>query len=341
MRPRLVDIAQACGVSEATVSRVLNDRPGVGEGTRTAVLEAARDLGRDLVGSAALRDELVGVLIPDLENPVFAHWAERIEAELFERGAGALLATRARTAEREGEIFARFVRAGAQGVIVVSGHHAQERGGVGHYRALVNEGLSLSLVNGVRADIDASFVSTDDAHAVRVACAHLRELGHAAIGLAMGDEHTWPVRQKVATFEELISDAPSPARTITYTDFSYAGGYQAARELVERGCTAILCGSDVMAAGALEGVRSLGLEVPEDVSVVGYDDAQWAGLTNPPLTTVRQGIPEMARAAVRAVLAGRGSSRRPVRTELAIRPQLIVRGSTAAAPATATASSLR
>lgn len=332
MGTRLIDIARRADVSEATVSRVLNGRPGVNEATRAVVVEAARELGRDLSGSPAVREELVGVLVPDLENPIFAQWVERIEAELFERGAGALFATRARTAVREQEVFERFVRTGARAVIVVSGHHAQEEGPLEHYRALSAQGLALVLVNGVQPDLDATFVSTDEDHAVRIAAAHVRELGHTALGLAMGDEHTWPVRRKVRTFEELIAHGGSPARDIAFTDFSYAGGYQAARELVGRGCTGILCGSDVMAAGALEGVRSLGRSVPQDVSVVGYDDAQWAALTAPGLTTVRQAVPEMARAAVRAALQGGQGSRRPQRGELVMRPQLIVRGSTAAAP---------
>ncbi len=87
-----------------------------------------------------------------------------------------------------------------------------------------------------------------------------------------------------------------------------------------------------MAAGALEGVRSLGLAVPRDVSVVGYDDVFWASLTNPPLTTVRQAVGSIARAAVRTALGGGEDSSRPARTEVVVPQQLIVRGSTAAAP---------
>jgi DNA-binding LacI/PurR family transcriptional regulator len=87
-----------------------------------------------------------------------------------------------------------------------------------------------------------------------------------------------------------------------------------------------------MAAGALEGVRSQGLAVPRDVSVVGYDDVFWASLTDPPLTTVRQAVGSIARAAVRTALGGGEDSRRPARTEVVFRPQLVVRGSTAAAP---------
>lgn len=87
-----------------------------------------------------------------------------------------------------------------------------------------------------------------------------------------------------------------------------------------------------MAAGVLEGLRSIGLSVPEDVSVVGYDDVSWAGLTSPPLTTVRQSISLLSQSAVRTVLGSGEGSRRPARTELAIAPQLVVRRTTAAAP---------
>ncbi|MBB5831809.1 LacI family DNA-binding transcriptional regulator [Brachybacterium aquaticum] len=329
---RLIDIARSAGVSEATVSRVLNGRAGVNEATRRSVLEVARRMGRDVGPVASGGGPLVGVLVPDLDNQVFTAWAERIEAELFERGASTLVALRARTVEREREILQRFLHSGAEAIIVVSGHHAQERGPLDHYREVTAAGVPLVLVNGVREDLEAAFLSTDDEHAVTSVLGHLRELGHERLGLAVGDEHTWPVREKLRVFESVTADWEGAPQPVAFTDFSYAGGYEAARDLVERGATAIICGSDVMAAGALEGVRSQGLSVPRDVSVVGYDDVFWASLTDPPLTTVRQAVGPIARAAVRNALGGGEDSRRPARTEVVFRPQLVVRGSTAAAP---------
>lgn len=335
MKARLIDIARTAGVSEATVSRVLNGRPGVNDATRRTVLEAARQHGRDLGPDVTQSGPLVGVLVPDLENQVFAAWVDRIEAELFQRGASALVAVRARTPEREREALQRFLHAGVVGVIVVSGFHAQETDPVDHYLEVTAAGAPLVLINGVREEIDASYLSTDDEHAVRTVLTHLHDLGHRTVGLAMGDEHTWPVREKLRVFEEVAEEHADHEHTVAFTDFSYAGGYEASRELVGCGATAIVCGSDVMAAGALEGVRSLGLSVPQDVSVVGYDDVFWASLTHPPLTTVRQAVPQIARAAVRTALAAGEGSRRPLRTEVVVRPQLVVRGSTAAAPAVA------
>ncbi|WP_114855046.1 LacI family DNA-binding transcriptional regulator [Brachybacterium sp. YJGR34] len=333
MSARLIDIARAAGVSEATVSRVLNGRPGVNEETRRTVIETARGLGRGVGVEAARSGPLVGVLVPDLDNQVFATWTDRIEAELFERGASALVAMRARTVEREREILQRFLSCGVDAIIVVSGFHAQESATAEHYREVVGVGVPLVLVNGVREDVDAAFLSTDDEHAMRLVLTHLQDLGHRRIGLAVGDEQTWPVREKLRVFEEVRDQLPGRKWPTAFTDFSYAGGYEAARDLVVREATAIVCGSDVMAVGALEGLRSQGLSVPRDVSVVGYDDVFWAGLTDPPLTTVRQAVGSMARAAVRTALGGGGESRRPARTEVVVRPQLLVRGTTAAAPA--------
>lgn len=329
---RLIDIARTAGVSEATVSRVLNGRSGVNEATRRSVLEVAQKMGRAVGPMATGGGPLVGVLVPDLENQVFTAWVERIEAELFELGASTLVALRARTVEREREILQRFQHLGVEAIIVISGHHAQQRAPLDHYREVTAAGIPLVLINGVREDLDAAYLSTDDEHAVRVVLTHLQELGHQRVGLAVGDEHTWPVREKVRVFESFTAEWPDGPQPIAFTDFSYAGGYEAARDLVGRGATAIICGSDVMAAGALEGVRSQGLNVPREISVVGYDDVFWASLTNPPLTTVRQAVGSIARAAVRAALGGGEDSRRPARTEVVVRPQLIMRGSTGAAP---------
>lgn len=330
MKNRLIDIARRAEVSEATVSRVLNGRGGVKEETRQRVLEVARTLGRSSLSPMPSGHPRVGVLVPDVENPVFAAWLERIEAELFERGADALIAIRARTPQREADAFRRFLDAGVSGVIVVSGHHAQADGPTGHYREIISAGSSLVLINGVREDLEAAYISTDERESVRMVLQHLSDLGHRHVGLAVGDEHTWVVREKVQAFEEYAHRLGLKS-VVAYTDFSYAGGYEAVRDLLPQGVSAIMCGSDVMARGALEGARACSVSVPDELTVVGYDDVPWASFTTPSLTTVRQGLPTMARAAARVALAG-GESRRPERTELLVTPQLIVRGSSSAAP---------
>ena len=116
---------------------------------------------------------------------------------------------------------------------------------------------------------------------------------------------------------------------IEATLFSVEGGASAATRLIGKGCTAIVCGSDLMALGAIRAARARGLRVPEDVSVIGYDDSALMAFTNPPLTTVHQAVVAMGEAAVRSLLdeiAGQPSPR----AEYVFRPELVVRGSTGA-----------
>ena len=118
---------------------------------------------------------------------------------------------------------------------------------------------------------------------------------------------------------------------ITHTVFSLEGGAAAAGRLITRGATAVICGSDLMALGAIRQARSMGRSVPADFSVVGYDDSTMMAFTDPPLTTIRQSVDAMGDAAVRALLddiAGEG----PPCAEYVFRPELVVRGSTGAAP---------
>src|SRR5699024_4812947 len=175
----------------------------VNEETRQTVLAAARRLGREIVpdgGGTGSLPPMIGVLVPDVGDHMHAQWVERLEAELFERGVSALVGVRARTAERELEYLRRLSRAGARGVIVVSGHHSRLEEPVDHYREFTHAGVPLVLINGQRPDLDATFISSDDALAVNLALSHLRALGHRRIGLAVGDESTWQVTRKVEAF---------------------------------------------------------------------------------------------------------------------------------------------
>ena len=159
---------------------------------------------------------------------------------------------------------------------------------------------------------------------MRLAVSHLSELGHQRIGLAAGPSNYVPVLRKVEGFGA-VCDGP-----VEHSLFSIEGGRAAAQKLLDARVTAIVCASDLMALGAIQACRARGLAVPRDVSVVGYDDSPMMAFMDPALTTVRQQVPAMCSAAVRALLdqlAGRALPRH----EYLFRPELIVRGSTGAA----------
>ena len=141
-----------------------------------------------------------------------------------------------------------------------------------------------------------------------------------------------PVRRKITGFREALAQRLGRLDGevddwIECTLFSVEGGAAAAGRLVDQGATAVVCGSDLMALGAIRAVRDRGLGVPRDVSVVGYDDSALVAFTDPPLTTVRQSVEAMAAAAVQALLDElNGNPGR--RAEFVFRPELVVRGST-------------
>ncbi len=334
-RSRLSDIATQAGVSEATVSRVLNERPGVADSTRQAVLTAVDVLGYDR--PTRLRTtavSLVGLVIPELTNPIFPAFAQEIEVSLAHRGFTPVLCTQSEGGIHEDEYVEMLLDRGVAGIIYVSGQHADAGTSPDRYNRLRERGLPIVLVNGFMEGVDAPFVSDDDVAAMDLAVNHLAQLGHERIGLALGQERFVPARRKVAGFRQTMDrlGLAVPDDHVVHTFFSVEGGAVAASELIDRGVTAIVCGSDLMALGAIRQARTLGLAVPDDVSVVGYDDSPLVAFTDPPLTTIRQSVQAMCQAAAR-VLTDEIAGDAAARGEFVFRPELVVRGSTGAAPA--------
>ncbi|WP_326690794.1 LacI family transcriptional regulator [Streptomyces sp. NBC_01795] len=328
---RLADLAAHAAVSEATASRVLNGKPGVAHATRQRVLAALDVLGYERPARSRQRSAgLVGLVIPELTNPIFPAFAQVIEQSLSGYGYTPVLGTQLPGGATEDELVGQLVERDVAGIIFLSGLHADLTADPGRYAKLAGRGVPFVLVNGYNDDISAPFVSPDDRAAATMAVAHLRELGHRSIGLAVGPERFVPTRRKVEGFTRAMEAAGAMPR-IQHTLFTVEGGHAAAGALLDAGCTGLVCGSDLMALGAIRAVRQRGLAVPREVSVVGYDDSELNAFTDPPLTTVRQPVGAMAKAAVHALLEPMGGS--PMGdTEFVFQPELVVRGSTAHAP---------
>ncbi|MFB9732919.1 LacI family DNA-binding transcriptional regulator [Ornithinimicrobium kibberense] len=333
-RGRLADLAAYAGVSEATVSRVLNDKPGVASGTRQSVLTALDVLGYERPSKLRRSSAgLVGLVVPELTNPVFPLFAQYIETHLAAAGYTPVLCTQTPGGVHEDEYVQMLLDRGVSAIVFVSGYHADSRAGIERYTRLRDRGLPISLVNGFREGVEATFVSHDDRGTMHLSVGHLRDLGHTRIGFATGPARYVPVQRRVEGFLEAMDglegvDAEGLVRT---TFFTVEGGASATRQLVEAGATAIVAGSDVMALGVLRAARQLGLRIPEDLSVVGADDVPFMSFVDPPLTTVRMDVPGMSTAAVGAVMeeiAGETVQHR----EYLFEPELILRRSTAAPP---------
>ena len=329
MRARLSDIARQAEVSEATVSRVLNDRPGVSADTRQAVLTALDVLGYERPERLRKRSAgLVGLVVPELENPIFPAFAQVIESALAQSGYTPVLCTQTPGGVTEDEYVEMLLDRQVSGIVFVAGLHADTTADHERYRRLVARPLPIVLINGYATGIDAPFISCDDRAAAEIAVHHLATLGHRRIGLISGPERFLAVQRKLDGYRAALRRTGSDLEFVGLTLVGVVGGEVAAGQLLDRGVTGIVCGSDLMALGAIRAARRRGLEAPADVSVVGFDDSPVIAFTDPPLTTVRQPVQAMGFAAVRALvdeIDGHGAPH----SEYVYRPELVVRGSTA------------
>jgi DNA-binding LacI/PurR family transcriptional regulator len=333
---RLADVAKKVGVSEATVSRVLNGKAGVSGSTREAVLTALDVLGYER--PSQLRGErarLIGLVLPELQNPIFPALAEVIGGALAQRGFTPVLCIRTAGGLSEADYVSMLLDQHVSGVVFAGGHHAEQAAPHDHYRLLRSRGIPAVLFNASADDLDFPCVSTDDMTAAGQAYTHLASLGHQRIGLVVGPEDHMPSRRKLAAFAEHARrggdghpGAAAPGNApVEHALFSLEGGQAATSRLLRHGVTGVICGSDVLALGAIRAIRRAGQSVPGDVSVVGYDDSAFMNCTDPPLTTVRQPIESMGKAAV-ALLVNQIENMAVYPEELLFEPELVVRGST-------------
>ncbi len=320
-------------MSEATVSRVLNGKPGVSEATRQAVLTALDVLGYER--PTKLRGErarLVGLVLPELQNPIFPAFAEVVGGALAQQGYTPVLCTQTAGGVSEADYVELLLAQHVSGIVFAGGNYAQRGAAHAHYRRLAERHLPVVLINASIPDLPFPRVACDDVVAVDLAVGHLASLGHTRLGLVLGPIDHVPSERKLGAARaaarrlgvEIQDDA------VVRSAYSLESGQAAAMRLLQEGVTGIVCASDPLALGAIRAARRSGLRVPDDISVVGYDDSLFMSCTEPPLTTVRQPIEPMGRAAI-DLLVGQIEGRHVQHDELLFEPELVVRGSTAPA----------
>src|SRR3982750_760359 len=198
MRTRLSDIARQAQVSEATVSRVLNDKPGVSPDTRQAVLTALDVLGFQRPERLRKRSAgLVGLVVPELENPIFPAFAQAIESTLAQQGYTPVLCTQSPGGVTEDEYVEMLLDRQVSGIVFVSGLHADTTADHERYQRLVDRPLPIVLINGYAEGLDAPFISCDDRLAGELAVSHLVALGHTRIGFVSGPDRFLNVQRKL------------------------------------------------------------------------------------------------------------------------------------------------
>ena len=326
------DVAERARVSVSTVSHVLNGTRRVAGETQEAVLAAIEELSYQpnlLAKSLKTRRTFtIGLLISDIQNSFFTSVVRGIEDVALSRGYHLFLCNTDEDAAREDEYVRELAKKRVDGLLVASSAPRHN-----HARRLRAENLPFVFVDRKVEGVDADVISVDNREGMRLISDHLAGLGHERIGMISGPLDKASGYERYLGLQGALADLGVGLQDslVRFGDFRTSSGREGAMELLGLPAppTALVTANNQMTLGALMAVKEMGLRIPDDLSVVGFDDPEWAPLTAPPLTTLAQPTYEMGVEAAKLLLdrieGGRDGRTRRVLLE----PWLVVRGSTA------------
>jgi LacI family transcriptional regulator len=306
-RVTLKDVAELAGVSLKTASNVKNDWPYVSDETRQRVKQAMTELGyRPSLLARSLktgRTMTMGVIVPDISNPFFSTVFLGCEDELALHGYSAYLCNTVENVDREQYYLNLLVNQGVDGIILWG-----SRVSAGMLAECTRDDLPLVSVDGVAQNSRANLtlINVDNIGGAEQITRHLIQYGYTCIAYIYGASHRLPARQRLEGYRRALERAGLPyIESLTLRSKpSISGGYRATMELLsDQRPDALFCYNDLMAIGAIAAAEELGLRVPGDLGVVGFDDILPASLITPLLTTVCIPQYQLGRAAAQQLLA--------------------------------------
>jgi DNA-binding LacI/PurR family transcriptional regulator len=324
------DVADLSNVSKQTVSAVINGKPGITEETRARVLAAIAQVNyrMDLTARSLRtgRTNTVALLVTDVSSPVFGTMANAAEERLYAQHYNLVLYNTHDDLAREQFYVDSILQRSVDGVMFISAWDESTA-----LDKLQAAGIPVVVVDRVPQNYTGPAVVLDNVSAGRLAGAHLLGLGHRRCAHISGPPQVHIARERLAGFRSALSETATAQLTVEQADnWHVESGYTAMRRLLGRtdAFTAVFCGGDMLAIGAMHALREASWRIPEDVSIMGIDDIDLAAYLGPPLTTVSQSIAQMAIAGVELLLAQlAGRTLEPARIEIV--PGLVVRQSTA------------
>lgn len=303
------EIAELAGVSITTVSHVINNTRFVSEKRRGLVLQAMARLNYrpNRIAQALRRRQslVIGVILPDITNPYFADMARGIEDACFDKNYSAIICNSDGSTSVEAHYIAMLAEKQMDGIILVSvGDHGQRPP-----ENIVSD-IPFVMMDREMPGLAADSVQVDNRLGGRMAAEHLFRLGHRSVLCIGGAPEVYPSWKRIDGFIEYMRENgfPPPLRWVAAGDFQAESGYALTRKALagKTRPTAIFAANDLMAYGAVRAAAEMGLRIPGDISVVGFDDINLSALFNPPLTTIKQPRLEMGETAVRLLLERAG-----------------------------------
>jgi LacI family transcriptional regulator len=326
----LKKIAAAIGVHTSTVSRALDPQKRylVADDVAERIAHLAQSLGyqpnRVATTLRTGRSQLVGVLLPDIANPVFAPILSGIAEALATEGYSPIVADAGNDSSQQIAFVDNLLNQRVDGLILAT--VSRDDAVVGH---CLDHGLPVVLVNRFEFRDRVSSIVSDDERGMRLAVDHLVSIGHRHIGHVSGPLSTSTGLLRRDGFSRAMAHHGLPVHIEEAAHFTREAGVAPTRALLggTAGITAIVAANDLLALGTFDAMRALGLRCPHDISVVGHNDMPLVDLISPPLTTIRIGHREMGRGAARLLLKEIGA-RHSVAQHVILQPELIVREST-------------
>lgn len=280
--PTMRDVAEQANVSVTTVSHVINGTRFVSEELRKRVLEAMKRLDyRPNILARGLRvgkTNTIGLIVPDNSNPFFAEVSRVVEDVGFDSGYSVILCNSDGNLDKELTYIDVLVAKQVDGIIFIASSSQSE-----HLRLLIDEKIPLVVADREMPDLDVDLVLVDNSRGGYEATKYLLELGHRRIGCISGPSEITPSAERIKGYRQAVSefDVPFDENLIVRGDFQFEGGKRAMSQLLAlpKLPSAVFICNDVMAIGAMGSIRSAGLKMPEDISIVGFDDISQASAT--------------------------------------------------------------
>jgi DNA-binding LacI/PurR family transcriptional regulator len=330
--PTMREVARLAGVSVQTVSHVVNQTGNISDSTRLRVGKVIKSLNyrpNPIARSMRTRETgLVGLLVLDITSPVLSRIASEVEAAAFSSEYKVLLYNARHDARRERESLEAFAEQLVDGLVIVN---AMDRGQT--FAWLKDRRIPTVLVDCLPTPALPS-VATDNERGAYLATEHLLALGHQRIVHLAGDLSLEVARLRVEGYRRAMSEygVSDQVSVVTPADYhwDYQTGYHAMRQILgdRKAPTAVFAAADQVAIGACRAIAEAGLEVPRDISVVGFDDIPAAQFSSPPLTTVRQPLKAIAGRAFDLLLELLNESGEPDAAQIVLQPVLVLRNST-------------
>ena len=335
---KLKDVAASAGVSTATVSLVLNKKPGVNAKTREKVLQASRVLGYTpntiAQGLATKRSRTIGLIVTDIENPFFATVTKYVDQFTKEAGYGLIFEISNDDLAREESSLRDFIGKRVEGIVIVPTLR-KLRSDFFIFDRLRALGIPCVFLTSYYPGHDCHCVMTNLEQGSYLMTRHLLSLGHRDIVLlAPHDTQVVPAALRIGGFTRALKESRCTFKEdmiVRCLEPNFRNGYEKTANLIKRRKPdAIMAINDILALGAKRAINQAGYHIPQDIAVAGFDDVIFASISEVPLTTVKQDVPEMCRLAVQELtrLLGLKDPYKKRFVFRSVRPELIVRAST-------------